>query len=211
MSRDGLLPPKFRRVHPRFRTPGFATIVTGFMVAIPSFFMNLSEVTDLTSIGTLFAFVLVCGGVLVQQVQGGPDYQPSFKVFYINGKYVLPLLLLVTGGFVLYSNPEGVQQFFFLSSGEASAGFWEAAGARIPLLIFLLTAIGLVVFTFIHNLSLLPCLGLLTCLYLMAEIGPASWLRFFGWLVLGLLIYFLYSQRNSRLANTTYSGTDSTS
>jgi APA family basic amino acid/polyamine antiporter len=65
MSRDGLLPKAFSRIHPKYHTPSFATIVTGFVVAIPALFMNLTEVTDLTSIGTLFAFVLVCGGVLL--------------------------------------------------------------------------------------------------------------------------------------------------
>lgn len=65
MSRDGLLPKVFSTIHPKFKTPYFATIVTGFFVAIPALFMNLTEVTDLTSIGTLFAFALVCTGVLV--------------------------------------------------------------------------------------------------------------------------------------------------
>ncbi len=74
MSRDGALPAVFSRIHPLFRTPSFATVVTGLVVAIPALFMNLTEVTDLTSIGTLFAFTVVCGGVLLmkeeQQVSG---------------------------------------------------------------------------------------------------------------------------------------------
>jgi len=65
ISRDGLLPGVFSRIHPKYRTPSFATIVTGFVVAVPALFMSLTEVTDLTSIGTLFAFVLVCGGILL--------------------------------------------------------------------------------------------------------------------------------------------------
>jgi APA family basic amino acid/polyamine antiporter len=63
MSRDGLLPKKFSKIHPVYKTPSFATIVVGFVVAVPSLFMNLTIVTDLCSIGTLFAFVLVCAGV----------------------------------------------------------------------------------------------------------------------------------------------------
>ena len=59
MSRDGLLPKKFSKVHPKFGTPAFATIVSGVFVGIPSLFMSISRMTDLTSIGTLFAFVLV--------------------------------------------------------------------------------------------------------------------------------------------------------
>jgi amino acid transporter len=63
MSRDGLLPKRFSKVHPRYKTPSFATIVVGFVVAVPALFMNLTMVTDLCSIGTLFAFVVVCAGV----------------------------------------------------------------------------------------------------------------------------------------------------
>jgi amino acid transporter len=64
MSRDGLLPAFFPRFIRNFKTPWFATIITGLVVAIPGAVMNLSEVTDLASIGTLFAFVVVCAGVL---------------------------------------------------------------------------------------------------------------------------------------------------
>ncbi len=75
MSRDGLLPKIFSKIHPRFRTPWFATIITGILVAVPSLFLNLTEVTDLTSIGTLFAFILVSGGVLIidQRKNNMPD------------------------------------------------------------------------------------------------------------------------------------------
>ncbi|MFX6315235.1 amino acid permease, partial [Acinetobacter baumannii] len=64
MSRDGLLPKKFASIHPKFHTPAFATIITGLLVGIPTLFVPSSLMTDLTSIGTLFAFVLVCFGVL---------------------------------------------------------------------------------------------------------------------------------------------------
>jgi amino acid transporter len=70
MSRDGLLPKAFSRIHPRYRTPSFATVIAGIFVAVPSLFMNFIEVTDLTSIGTLFAFVLVSGGVLILNPRG---------------------------------------------------------------------------------------------------------------------------------------------
>ena len=65
MSRDGLMPKKFSEVHPKYKTPGFATIVTGLVVGVPLFFTNSDFILDFTSIGTLFAFVLVCGGVLM--------------------------------------------------------------------------------------------------------------------------------------------------
>ncbi|MBS1583507.1 MAG: amino acid permease, partial [Bacteroidetes bacterium] len=71
MSRDGLLPPRFGHLHRRYRTPAFATVVTGLLVAIPALFAPSGIMTDLTSIGTLFAFTLVCGGVLVLPREDG--------------------------------------------------------------------------------------------------------------------------------------------
>lgn len=65
MSRDGLLPKVFQKIHPKFQTPSFATILTGIIVGIGALFIQSGLVTDLTSIGTLFAFVLVSGGVLL--------------------------------------------------------------------------------------------------------------------------------------------------
>jgi basic amino acid/polyamine antiporter, APA family len=65
MSRDGLLPPAFSRVHPRFKTPYFATIVTGIFVAVGSALASLDEMADLCNIGTLSAFVIVCAGIIV--------------------------------------------------------------------------------------------------------------------------------------------------
>jgi amino acid transporter len=62
MSRDGLLPKRFAKIHPKFNTPSFSTIVTGLLVGGGALFMNMATVTDLCSIGTLFAFVLVCAG-----------------------------------------------------------------------------------------------------------------------------------------------------
>jgi amino acid transporter len=98
MSRDGLLPKKFSRVHPKYKTPSYATVVTGFVVAIPALFLNLTMVTDLCSIGTLFAFVLVCAGVLV--LQNKTDIpRGKFKTPFINGGLVMPILL--AGGIVL--------------------------------------------------------------------------------------------------------------
>ena len=61
MSRDGLLPKAFSNIHPKFKTPSFATIITGFLVAIPALFLNLTTVTNLCSIGTLFACCCGCG------------------------------------------------------------------------------------------------------------------------------------------------------
>src|SRR5690606_24040954 len=70
MSRDGLLSKKFARVHPKYKTPSYATIVTGFVVAIPSLFFKMDFFVDLTSVGTFFAFILVCAGVLYMDHSG---------------------------------------------------------------------------------------------------------------------------------------------
>src|SRR2546426_2242585 len=101
MSRDGLLPPIFSRIHPKHKTPSFSTVITGLLVAIPALFLNLKEVVDLSSIGTLFAFVLVCGGVLVLENSKSPPVRPKFKTPYINGRYIVPSLYFAIV-FVLY-------------------------------------------------------------------------------------------------------------
>ncbi len=79
MSRDGLLPAVFSRVHKRFKTPHIATLVTGGIVASIAAFTNIEEMIDLTNIGTLFAFVLVCFGVIILRVKE-PHRQRAFKV-----------------------------------------------------------------------------------------------------------------------------------
>lgn len=99
MSRDGLLPKIFSSIHPKFKTPWFATIVTGLVVAIPALFMNLTEVTDLASIGTLFAFVVVCAGVLFKDKEFGREKR---FVPYINSQFVLPVLAILLGFFLIY-------------------------------------------------------------------------------------------------------------
>jgi len=182
MSRDGLLPPIFSRIHPKYRTPSFSTIVTGFVVAIPALFMNLKEVVDLSSIGTLFAFVLVCGGVLVLENSKNPPTRPKFKTPYINGRYIVPLLYCGA----LFATYRSFKK--------------EATWAdNTPLFVFLLIAGAIAVLSFLKRLSLIPVLGLLTCLYLMSQLGITNWLRFLLWLVAGLAIYFLYSRKSSKL------------
>jgi len=110
MSRDGLLPKKFSKIHPKFKTPSFATIVVGFVVAVPALFLNLTMVTDLCSIGTLFAFVVVCAGVLA--LQNKPNIpRGKFKTPYLNGKYFMPILLVGTIIFAFTSNKEATFHF----------------------------------------------------------------------------------------------------
>ena len=190
MSRDGLLPKAFSRIHPKYKTPSFATIVTGFVVAIPALFMNLTEVTDLTSIGTLFAFVLVCAGVLLlppdDQINDG---KKRFRMPFINGKFIVPLIFIST--LIFFYQP--VLDLFDFSGG------WEVIKHRLPLYLFFILFITITVLSVLKNLSLIPVLGLLSCAYLMTELGYTNWLRFLIWLGLGLVIYFGYSYKNSKL------------
>ena len=129
MSRDGLLPSRFAKVHPKYKTPSFATIVVGFVVAVPALFMNLTMVTDLCSIGTLFAFVLVCGGVLM--LQNRTDIpRGKFKTPYINSKYVMPVLLL----FAIYMTSTKYRHDFvdFVSNRESLKKQKEIIGDLNP-------------------------------------------------------------------------------
>ena len=262
MSRDGLLPKKFSKVHPKFHTPSFATIVTGFVVAIPALFMNLTMVTDLCSIGTLFAFVLVCGGVL--KLETMPDRpQGKFKTPYVNAKFVMPVLLLLAVILSFSMNKESTMSFLkndpqlnsstalitnlnkeeivtlkeFIHSTDSTGltkanndaeaflaalnekeyasivtaapvpenkkfeSGWNLFKHKIPTWIFILVTLLLTYWSITKNLSLIPLLGLLSCLYMMSEMGISNWMGFGIWLVTGLVIYFLFSYRNSKLNN----------
>ncbi|WP_442795130.1 APC family permease [Pelobium manganitolerans] len=192
MSRDGLLPKAFARVHPKYKTPSFATIVTGIAVAVPALFMNLTEVTDLTSIGTLFAFVLVCGGVLLLPKEETAQTNKRFRMPYINGKWIVPLLFLV-GLTVFYDD---LLNHFDFSDG------WLVVREKLPLYVYLILALIISILSFTKSLSLIPVLGLLSCGYLMTELGYVNWLRFLIWLGIGLVIYFGYSYKNSKLNKT---------
>jgi APA family basic amino acid/polyamine antiporter len=130
MSRDGLLPNVFSKIHPRFRTPAIATWVAGFVVGVPSGLLDIGTVSNLSNIGTLFAFVLVSIGVLILR----------------------------------YREPERPRRF------------------RAPL--------G----------PLFPVLSIIFCIVLMMGLEVMTWIRFFGWLAAGLLIYFLYSRHRSEFA-----------
>ena len=185
MSRDGLLPKIFSKLHPKFKTPSFSTILTGVLVAVPALFLNLSTVLSLTSIGTLFAFVLVCGGILV--LNSMPQRPESkFRVPYLNGKFIIPTMLIVAIVIIALFAPEHYKNIFTLDG--------------LPMLLFWLVAIIVSLFTFLRNFSIIPVLGLISCFYLMAQETYVVWIRFLAWLVIGLLVYFLYSYKNSKLS-----------
>jgi len=260
MSRDGLLPKRFSKVHPKYKTPSYATIVTGFVVAIPALFLNLTMVTDLCSIGTLFAFVLVCAGVLV--LQNKPDIpRGKFKTPYLNSKYVFPLLIIVGVVIAFTVNKKATMDFItnekqinnpttivtsleepqvkevmaYLEKNllikDASADLEEVLSKffeddkvyenvvnslpidndlkyesgfalfkhKIPMWIFLLSLVYFATWSWRKNLSLIPLLGLVCCLYMMAELSVWNWIYFSCWLLIGLSIYFGFSYKNSKL------------
>jgi len=197
MSRDGLLPKVFGKIHPKYRTPAFSTIITGILVAVPALFMNLTEVTDLTSIGTLFAFILVSGGILVLNPLGKRGAsEKGFKVPYLNSRYfLLPIWLFIilvlsfSGmGKTLGNNVFGGILSEFLDSFHL-----------IPYTVFILVSTVVSIYAIRLKWSLIPVLGLLTNLYLMSELGITNWMRFGIWLVIGLILYFSYSSRKSHL------------
>jgi len=202
MSRDGLLPKRFSKLHPKYKTPAFSTIVAGVFVAIPSLFLNLTEVTDLTSIGTLFAFVLVSGGVLIMdnnKTDNGTR-KGGFKVPYYNSRYILPPIWIVVLFFLFYLNWDGVYNFFNFNGGNyINEGFWNVFKHQIPLFLFIIIAFIITFAAIIKQYSIIPVLGLLTNLYLMTELGITNWLRFIIWLIIGLSLYFVYGFKHSKL------------
>jgi len=129
MSRDGLLPRIFSRVHKNYRTPDFSTWVAGVVVGVPAGLLDIGTLADLSNIGTLFAFALVAGGVLILRYRE-PNRHRAFRA------------------------PGG---------------------------------------------PLAPVMTILTCLLLMAGLPIMNWIRFFVWLVIGLVIYFSYSRKRSTL------------
>lgn len=189
MSRDGLLPKRFAKIHPRFKTPSYATIITGVLVGIPALFVNLTIVTDLTSIGTLFAFILVCGGVLILPREEKATTK-RFQLPYINGQIIVPLIV---GLLVVVFRNDIASRFFV-------AGGWDVWKHNIPFYLFGIVTIIIVYLSITRKLSLIPILGMLSCFYLMTEIGLKNWIVFAIWMAIGLVIYFLYSYSHSKLA-----------
>jgi APA family basic amino acid/polyamine antiporter len=195
MSRDGLLPKIFSSIHPKFRTPWFSTILTGFMVAIPALFMNLSEVTDLSVIGTLFAFTIVCAGVLVKDKEfaGEKRFVP-----YISSRYLGPIILLGAFVAVYFLAPEfytGLFDFTPTADMTSTRVFLE----KVPYFVFLPFTLLMIILCIVKRLSLIPVLGVMCCTYLMTSLGWTNWFRFAIWMVVGFVVYFFYSYSHSKL------------
>ena len=185
MSRDGLLPGAFGKINKKHQTPGFATVVAGLIVGGLVLFIDDKLMTDLTSIGTLFAFVLVSGGVLV--LPRITKEKGKFNLPYINAKFLFPAIYVLT--IVLF--------FSRISNGLSQLG--NEGYQEILFLIFIILSGILAILTFMRNYSLIPVLGVYCCLYLMVEIPANSWIVFFGWMGFGLLLYFIYGRKHSKL------------
>ena len=196
MSRDGLMPKKFAKIHPKYKTPGFATIVTGLVVGIPIFFTDENFVLDFTSIGTLFAFVLVCGGVLMLSPQSEAELaerqnKGKFKIPYINSKFIFPTMLLVTSIVISYLFPTFFKDTFDFSDDKIAT--------NCTMVIFFILCVIMAVLSFLKNLSLIPLLGLISCCYLLTGMAVSNWKWFGVWLLIGLVFYFSYGFKNSKL------------
>lgn len=170
MARDGLLPPVFRKVHPRFRTPHVSTIITGIAVAGVSAVASIDEMVDLTNIGTLFAFILVCVGIIVLRLKD-PDRPRPFRV------------------------PSGWFWAGLLYALWAVGVFWLPLSAAGKAVLLILSA---VIFALSVN-HIFPVLGILSCLYLIYYLPSNSWLRFAAWLNVGFAVYVGYGAVHSRL------------
>ncbi|MDU1904406.1 MAG: amino acid permease [Dysgonomonas sp.] len=182
MSRDGLLWKRFSKIHPKYKTPAFATVIAGILVCLPSLFLDMQFVVDLTSVGTFFAFITVCSGVLYLDYKGYSK-KAKFKVPYVNGQYIIPFFFIAALGLSIYYT----DLLSILEEKPLLILFWS---------VWLVLSIA----AFKLKFSLLPVLGILTNLYLMTELGWSNWFMFLIWLAIGLVIYFLYGYKKSKLA-----------
>lgn len=127
MARDGLLPKIFGILHPKFRTPLFPTVLTGVVVGVSAMLLDIGQAAELTNIGTLAAFIIVCGGVMVLR-KTHPDMERPFSCPFS---------------------------------------------------------------------PFVPVAGILSCVLLMLSLPVMTWLRFIGWMAIGMVIYFCYGYRNN--------------
>ncbi|MGH9915623.1 MAG: amino acid permease, partial [Pyrinomonadaceae bacterium] len=170
MARDGLLPPVFARIHPRFKTPHVTTILTGVFVGVIAAVASIDEMIDLTNIGTLFAFVLVCIGIPVMRLKDPGRVRP-FRVPF--GAWIFPMLGAASCLFLMYYLPPaswwrfigwlmlglGIYTSYGYSRSLANGAIGTSRPVRkSPLLLkiagfgFILTAFGL--FMIPHNAGL---------------------------------------------------------
>jgi hypothetical protein len=190
------------------------------VVGVPILFTDKTFVLDFTSIATLFAFVLVCGGVLLiprREKEAG-----KFHIPYINGQFIYPLLILAGLAMAWGINHQYFQDLFSFSLTDAESkaaiagvdpskteailfNLHNATLAKetlhVSTIIFWVISFVICVVSFIKKYSLIPLLGLTTCLYLLTGMTAKNWAWFTAWLALGLVVYFLYGYKKSKLAS----------
>jgi APA family basic amino acid/polyamine antiporter len=173
MARDGLLPQAFSKVHPRFRTPAFSTILTGVFVGGFAAVAKIDEMVDLTNIGTLFAFILVCAGIPVLRAK----YPDRPRPFRVPGGWLWTASLYAVFALIIWFLPlSGLSKLLILPTGA--------------------------IFFIVMRNHIFPALGILSCLYLIYYLPPTSWLRFAAWLNFGFVLYVSYGAFNSRLTGS---------
>ena len=252
------MPTVFQKIHSKYKTPSFATIITGLVVGVPILFTDKTFVLDFTSIATLFAFVLVCGGVLL--IPNKEKLPGRFHLPYINGKFIFPLIVIAAvlmasllsknyfkdkmdfsfekkvesfSAIVPKGNADtvssaGIIQQYLVSQNDTDSSFiklrstlstaatpvdkvnlannfiasndpGQSRTGKVSLIIFWLMLFILAIMSFVKNYSLIPLMGVSTCLYLLTGMTLSNWLWFGSWLGLGLVIYFIYGYRKSKL------------
>ena len=206
MSRDGLLPPVFQKIHHKFKTPSFSTIITGLVVGIPIIFTDKTFVLDFTSIATLFAFLLVCGGILL--IPRKEKIPGRFQMPYVNAQIIFPLIVVIaaiTAQWLSKTYFADMINFDFSKNEDFTSGkesYISAAMPNISLIVFWVLMVILAVLAFMKKFSLIPLMGVSTCAYLLTGMSLSNWVWFIGWLGLGLIVYVSYGYRKSVLART---------
>jgi APA family basic amino acid/polyamine antiporter len=189
MSRDGLLPPGLSRVHSRFGTPYRTTIGTGLIVAAAAALTPINVSSELCSIGTLFAFCIVCGGVIVLR-RTRPDLQ---RPFHVPGGPWLAILLsaaLLSAVAILPLHAPRILEGALFAEGAPAWFTWLFKGALMAILAALYV---------VFRRQPLPLTGIVLCLYLMVSLPGSAWVRFLVWLAAGLALYAVYGFRHSVL------------
>ena len=116
----------------------------------------------------------------------------KFHLPYINSKYIFPATALFVFGFLIFQYPE-----YFKSQFQVSGENIETA---LPMLVFFAVCAIMMVLSFVKEYSLIPVLGLVSCCYLLSGMAWTNWKWFFVWMVIGLVVYFSYGYRKSKLA-----------
>ena len=123
-----------------------------------------------------------------------PDLKHKrFKVPYLSGRYIVPAMFVITIWILVQFFPDVLKDYFKFENRS------EDNITKLPMLVFIICSICLVIASFFKKLSLIPVLGLLSCLYIMTGLGYINWLRFVIWLAVGLVIYFAYGIKKSKL------------